>query len=249
LISVAEIETAVQALSGRRVLAFTGAGISVESGIPHFRGKGGLWTRFDPYVVASIEHFLEDPADYWTYSRNYRVPDARPNQAHLAIVNLERAGIVSAVVTQNTDGLHQKAGSDDVIELHGSSRSVICLTCEQRFPRAEVDRLNLEHCPPLCPHCRGRYLKPEVTFFGEQLPEPAWRRAQQEAAAAEAILVVGSSLQVFPAASIPRIALDAGAPLCIVNAEPTPLDDQASAVLYGKAGEILPALALRLTAA
>src|SRR5438132_2647354 len=138
-------------------VAFTGAGISVESGITHFRGEGGLWTKFDPYKVAHIDTFRKDPAQYWTYSLEHRRADAEPNPAHQALVDLEQAGHLRAVVTQNTDGLHQKAGSGQVIELHGSSHGVVCLDCGAQFPRAEIDRLNREHCPPSCPTCTGQF--------------------------------------------------------------------------------------------
>lgn len=230
----------------RSAVAFTGAGISVESGIPHFRGEGGLWTMFDPYKVAHIDTFLRDPGQYWTYSLNHRRTDAEPNAAHLALVELERGGHLRAVITQNTDGLHQKAGSGRVIELHGSSHSVVCLDCEAEFPRADIDRLNREHCPPTCPACGGRYLKPTVVLFGEPLPKAALLDAQALASAADVLLVVGSSLQVYPAAGIPRLAREHGADLCIVNAEPTPFDDRARVAIHGKAGEILPAIVRRI---
>src|SRR5437879_6764999 len=230
----------------RAGIAFTGAGISVESGIPHFRGKGGLWTKFDPYKVAHIDTFLKEPAQYWTYSLNHRRTDAEPNPAHVALVDLERRGHLRAVVTQNTDGLHQKAGSGWVVELHGSSHAVVCLDCETRFPRAEIDRLNREHCPPSCPACGGRFLKPTVVLLGDGLPVEALRDAQSLAMAADVVLIVGSSLQVYPAAGIPRLALEHGAQLCIINAEPTPYDDLAAAVIHGKAGEVLPAIVGRI---
>jgi NAD-dependent deacetylase len=232
--------------SARRGVAFTGAGISVESGIPHFRGEGGLWTVFDPYRVASIHRFKEDPTDYWTYSRTYRRTGAEPNPAHRAVVDMERRGHVRAVITQNTDGLHQKAGSREVVELHGSGANVICLDCERRYPREEIDRLNRERCPPNCPGCGGRYLKPTVVLFGEPLPVEAVERAQQLSETADLMLVVGSSLQVYPAAALPQRALAAGATLCIVNAEPTPYDELAAVVVHGKAGEVLPAIVSRL---
>jgi NAD-dependent deacetylase len=232
----------------RSAIAFTGAGISVESGIPHFRGEGGLWTRFDPYKVAHIDTFRKDPAQYWSYSLEHRRPDAQPNPAHRALVDLERRGQVRAVVTQNTDGLHQKAGSGQVIELHGSSRSVVCLDCEARFARADIDRLNRVHCPPSCPSCGGQFLKPTVVLFGEALPEAALREAQALARAADIVLIVGSSLQVYPAAGIPRLARQHGAQLCIINAEPTPYDDVAAAVIHGKAGEVLPEIVRRIEA-
>lgn len=233
---------------GRSGVAFTGAGISVESGIPHFRGEGGLWTQFDPYKVASIEQFRKDPAEYWRYSLNHRRTGAEPNPAHRALVDLERAGHLRGVVTQNTDGLHQKAGSREVVELHGSSHEVECLDCETRYPRDRIDQMNREHCPPSCPQCGGRYLKPTVVLFGESLPVRALNRAQSLAMSADLMLVIGSSLQVYPAAGIPRLALEHGAELCIINAEPTPMDSRAATVIHGKAGEILPALVSKLPA-
>jgi NAD-dependent deacetylase len=229
----------------RSAIGFTGAGISVESGIPHFRGEGGLWTKFDPYKVAHIDTFRKDPAQYWTYSLEHRRADAEPNPAHRALVDLERAGHLRAVITQNTDGLHQKAGSGQVIELHGSSKGVVCLDCEARFTRADIDRLNREHCPPSCPSCGGQFLKPTVVLFGEALPEAALREAQVLAMAADVVLIVGSSLQVYPAAGIPRLARQHGAQLCIINAEPTPFD-VATVVIHGKAGEVLPEVVRRI---
>jgi NAD-dependent deacetylase len=224
----------------RSGIAFTGAGVSVESGIPHFRGEGGLWTKFDPYKVAHIDTFRKDPAQYWTYSLNHRRSDAKPNPAHRALVEMERLGHLRAVITQNTDGLHQVAGSHEVIELHGSSHAVVCLDCDARFPRDQVDRMNREHCPPSCPTCGGRFLKPTVVLFGESLPIAALRDAQALAMAADVVLVVGSSLQVYPAAGIPRLAREHGAEICIVNAEPTPFDELAALVIRGKSGEVLP---------
>lgn len=233
-------------LNSRSGIAFTGAGVSVESGIPHFRGEGGLWTKFDPYRVAHIDTFRTDPAQYWTYSLNHRRSDAEPNPAHRALAELERLGYLRAVITQNTDGLHQRAASREVIELHGSSHAVVCLDCEARFPRDQVDRMNREHCPPTCPSCGGRFLKPTVVLFGEALPVAALRDAQALAMAADVVLIVGSSLQVYPAAGIPRLAREHGAELCIVNAEPTPFDDVAAAVIHGKAGEVLPEIVRRV---
>ena len=230
----------------RSGIAFTGAGVSVESGIPHFRGEGGLWTTFDPYKVAHIDTFRKDPSQYWTYSLNHRRADAEPNPAHRALVQLERLGHLRAVITQNTDGLHERAGSRDVIELHGSSGAVVCLDCDARFPREQADGMNREHCPPSCPACGGRFLKPTVVLFGEALPVEALHRAQALATAADVVLVVGSSLQVYPAAGIPRLARQNGAQLCIVNAEPTPFDEFAAAVIHGKAGEILPEIVRHL---
>lgn len=241
MIATAALVQAAELLGHARcAVAFTGAGISEESGLPTYRGEGGLWTRFDPYKVASIQEFRRDPSVYWSYSLTHRRVGAEPNPAHEALVDLERAGRLRAVITQNTDGLHQKAGSSDVVELHGSSGVVLCLDCETRYPRTEIDALNRQRCPPSCPACGGRYLKPAVVLFGEPLPMEALVRAQALAAQADVMLVVGSSLQVYPAAGIPRLARDSGAELLIVNAEPTPFDAWARVVLIGKAGAILP---------
>ena len=229
-------------------VAFTGAGISAESGIPVYRGEGGLWTKFDPYKVAHIDTFRADPGQYWAYSLQHRRTDAEPNPAHRALAQLEQLGLLSGVITQNTDGLHQKAGSRTVIELHGSSHAVVCLDCGRSFPRADIDRLNREHCPPLCPSCGGRFLKPTVVMFGEALPNDALMAAQALALAADLVLIVGSSLQVYPAAGIPRLARESGGKLCIINTEPTPFDEVAALVIQGKAGEILPDVLRRVVA-
>jgi len=233
--------------SARTAIAFTGAGVSVESGIPHFRGQGGLWTQFDPYKVAHIETFRRDPAQYWTYSRNHRRSDALPNPAHVALTDLQHQGRLGPLITQNTDGLHQMAGSREVIELHGSSTAVVCLDCRARFPRAEADAINQRACPPPCPSCGGPMLKPTVVLFGEPLPTEALDRARDAARHTDLVLIVGSSIQVYPAAGIPRLALQHGADLCIINAEPTPLDEVARVVIHGKAGEILPQIARRVS--
>ncbi|MDQ6711044.1 MAG: NAD-dependent deacylase [Candidatus Dormibacteraeota bacterium] len=247
MISADALDRAADLLArARTAIAFTGAGVSVESGIPHFRGEGGLWTKFDPYKVAHIETFRRDPAQYWTYSLNHRRADAEPNPAHRALAELQRDGRLGPVITQNTDGLHQKAGTRDVIELHGSSMAVVCLDCDARFPRAEVDSINRRSCPPPCPSCGGRFLKPTVVLFGEPLPVEALDHAHDVARRTDLVLVIGSSMQVYPAAGIPRLALQGGADLCIVNAEPTPLDEVARVVIHGKAGDVLPAIARRV---
>jgi NAD-dependent deacetylase len=233
-------------VEAKSAIAFTGAGISVESGIPHFRGEGGLWTRFDPYKVAHIDTLKRDPREYWSYSLNYRRSGAEPNPAHFALSELQGQERLGTIITQNTDGLHQRAGSRDVIELHGSSAGVVCLDCAAEFPRDEIDAINRKQCPPPCPTCQGLRLKPTVILFGEPLPAEALGGARAAARDADLVLVVGSSLQVYPAAGIPRLALASGARLCIINADPTPLDEAASVVIHGKAGEVLPQIAGRL---
>ena len=225
----------------------TGAGISAESGIPTFRGDGGLWKDFDPIKVASIESFMADPGAYWSVGRERGAAllAAQPNPGHYALAGLEEAGRLAAVITQNTDGLHQDAGTRRVIELHGSSRMVECLDCGTRESRRDVQhRLNFQ-MPPRCRICGGPFLKPTVVLFGESMPEAAVAEARELASNADVMLVVGSSLAVFPAADIPVIAHRAGAALVIVNAEPTPLDGVAEVVIHGRSGEVLPELAYR----
>ncbi|HEY4888333.1 MAG TPA: NAD-dependent deacylase [Candidatus Dormibacteraeota bacterium] len=228
--------------AARRGLALTGAGVSAESGIPTFRGDGGLWTKFDPIKVASIEYFMADPTAYWMVSkdRGRLALAARPNPGHDALAALEAAGHLAAVVTQNTDGLHQESGSRNVIEVHGSGRTVQCLDCGNREPRSEVQaRLEVE-MPPRCKVCGGVFLKPTVVLFGEAMPQAAIQEAFALARQADVMLVVGTSLVVYPAADIPLVAVRAGAKLVVVNAEPTPFDELAEVVIRGKSGEVLP---------
>jgi NAD-dependent deacetylase len=230
--------------AARRGLAFTGAGVSAESGIRTFRGQDGLWKRHDPIKTASLQHFLRDPSVYWTVSREGwpAFERARPNPGHHALAALEATGHLAGVVTQNTDGLHRAAGTEHLVELHGSGRVVRCHDCGAIEPRAEVQaRLGVE-MPPICRVCGGRHLKPTVVFFGEGLPPSAIEEAFELARACDMILVVGSSLQVYPAAEVPRVAVERGAPLVVVNDEPTPMDIEATVVLQGRSGEILPAL-------
>ena len=228
-------------------VAFTGAGTSAESGIPTFRGARGLWTKYDPVKVASIDSFLTDPSAYWCVSRETGgiALAARPNPGHHALVALEAAGNLVAVVTQNTDGLHQDSGCKNVIELHGSSRTVQCLDCGLREPRAVVQARLAVQMPPICKSCGSRFLKPTVVLFGEPLPVMAVQVAFTLARDADVMLVVGSSLVVHPAADIPLAAVRSGARLIIVNAEPTPFDSLAEVVIHGRSGEVLPEI-LRL---
>ena len=242
------VDDAAELLStARRGLALTGAGVSAESGIPTFRGDGGLWTKYDPVKVASIDYFMSDPSAYWKVSKDRgRVAlAARPNAGHHALAALEAGGHLIAVATQNTDGLHQDSGSRRVIELHGSGRTVQCLDCGNREPRSEVQaRLEVE-MPPRCSVCGGIFLKPTVVLFGEPMPHAAVQEAFALAREADVMLVVGSSLVVYPAADIPVAAVRSGASLIVINAEPTPVDEFAAVVIRGKSGEVLPQI-LRL---
>lgn len=240
------VERAAELLArARRGVALTGAGVSAESGIPTFRGEGGLWTKFDPVKVSSIDSFLADPASYWKVSRDRgRVAlAAKPNLGHVALAAMESAGHLAAIVTQNTDGLHQDSGSKHVIELHGSGRTVQCLECGRLEPRSDVQaRLDVE-MPPRCRSCGSAVLKPTVVLFGEPMPAAATQEAFELAGNADVMLVVGSSLVVYPAAEVPLVAVRAGVPMIVVNAEPTPFDRLAAVVIHGRSGEVLPQIA------
>jgi NAD-dependent protein deacetylase/lipoamidase len=240
------IQRAAELLANaRRGVAMTGAGVSAESGIPTFRGEGGLWTKYDPVKVSSIDSFLADPASYWQVSKDRgRVAlAAKPNPGHVALAAMEAAEHLAVIVTQNTDGLHQDSGSKHVIELHGSGRTVECLECGRREPRSEVQaRLDVE-MPPRCRSCGSAVLKPTVVLFGEPMPAAAIREAFELAGNADVMLVVGSSLVVYPAAEVPLVAIRAGVPMIVINAEPTPFDRLAAVVIHGRSGEVLPQIA------
>jgi NAD-dependent deacetylase len=219
-------------------VALTGAGVSTESGIPDFRSAGGIWAQYDPYEVASIDAFRRDPARVWEfYERRLSVlADAEPNDAHRALARLEELGHLRAVVTQNVDGLHQAAGSREVVEVHGSIRGAVCLGCGARYPADEVH----ERLPLPCCDC-GEVLKPGVVMFGELLPAAAFERAEELARGARLLLAVGSTLEVHPVAGLPLATLRGGGALAIVNRGPTALDDRADVRLEGSAGALLRA--------
>jgi len=222
--------------SADRVLALTGAGISVPSGIPDFRSPGtGLWSNVDPMEVAHIEVFKRDPARFWQFygHRFAALRGKRPNGAHRALVELERRGVLEAVVTQNIDGLHRVAGTRDLIEVHGSIGTSSCLSCGARFELPEV-RTRLERAADAVPRCDcGAPLKPDVVLFGELLPEAQLARASAFAAEADVLLCVGSSLEVYPVAQLPRITLAAGGSVALVTIGPTPYDAEAAIKLGG----------------
>jgi NAD-dependent deacetylase len=217
-------------------VVLTGAGVSTESGIPDFRSADGIWASDDPMEVASIAGFRRDPGRVWEfYARRLAVlADAEPNDGHRALARLEELGLVEAVVTQNVDGLHQRAGSRAVIEVHGSIRGAVCLACGARLGFERV----LELLPlPVC-GC-GEVLKPGVVMFGELLPLGALDRSTDLARRARLLLVVGSSLEVHPVAGLPLETVGAGGRLAIVNQGRTALDEHADLVLDGSAGELL----------
>jgi len=225
-------------------VVLTGAGISTESGIPDFRSPTGIWAKYDPMEYATISAFRRDPVKVWEfYALRFRaLTEAQPNAGHLALAELERRGLVRAVVTQNIDGLHERAGSQEVVEVHGSIRTASCLACGQQVLLADVVAA-LESTPaPPCPACRA-ILKPDVVMFGELLPEGAMERASELAREAGVLLVVGSTLEVYPVAALPEDTLAAGGALAIVNRGPTPYDGRATVTVDGSAGTTLAALA------
>jgi len=228
-------------------VVLTGAGVSTESGIPDFRSPTGLWATFDPLEYGSIEAFRADPGKVWSFykPRVAMLTEAEPNAAHLALAELERRGFVEAVVTQNIDLLHGRAGSKEVVEVHGSIRTATCPGCGEQYPLEQLLELLDDADAPACPAC-GAILKPDVVFFGELLPPEAIERAYELSRRTRLLLVVGSALEVYPIAGLPEETLAAGGALAIVNHGRTPYDGRAVLRVGGSAGEILPAVAAAL---
>ena len=236
----------------RRVVVFTGAGISTESGIPDFRSPGGVWTRYDPRDF-TFDRYVADAAvraNAWAMRREFFAMNAAPNAAHQALARLDAAGRVAGVITQNIDGLHQVAGSTNVVEIHGTTREVVCIGAS---PRSGVpdgcgfgapftwafEHVDAGDPDPSCPDCGG-LIKSATISFGQRLDNDVLLRAAELVEAADLMVAVGSSLQVYPAADLPASAARIGVPLAIVNDEATPLDDLATVVVRGRAGEVLP---------
>jgi len=235
---------AAREILGRgRVVALTGAGISVDSGIPDFRDAGGLWERFDPMEYAHIDAFRENPEKTWVLLRELQglVDVAEPNAGHVGLGRLEELGFLRTVITQNVDGLHQRAGNSDVIEYHGSSHSLTCLHCDRRYRREDVC-LNGEAAA--LPRCAcGCVLKPDVVLFGEPIPRQPQFRAQVAARQCGVMLVVGTSAMVYPAIQIPEVAKNSGAVIVEINVRETPLTATVTDIfLEGSASEVFPRL-------
>lgn len=225
----------------RRTIAFTGAGISVESGIPPFRGPGGLWSVYDP-AKFEMNFFRKHPEESWVLIKKLFYDElgrARPNTAHRTLAELEQQGLLQAVVTQNIDGLHQKAGSGTVYEYHGSTESMQCMKCREHFPASTI---GLDLLPPPCPACGG-VLKPDIVFFSEPIPEDVHRAATIEARQCEVCLVVGTTGEVMPACRIPYVAKNSGATVIEINIDESAYTYRTSDFfLQGKAGTMLPDL-------
>ncbi len=247
-----ELNRAARLLNvARSAIALTGAGISTPSGIPDFRSPGsGLWRHADPYEVASLTAFRYNPLKFfeWIHPLARLMVEAEPNPAHRALATLEARGLLQGVITQNIDGLQQRAGSKNVLEVHGNLRTATCISCYRRHPTGGFLRKFLETGdPPRCPSCGG-VLKPDAVLFGEQLPFKVVRQAERWVEEADLLVVAGSSLEVTPVALLPLRALDAGADLIIVNQTPTYLDVRASVLFRGDVAAVLPALAERAVA-
>jgi NAD-dependent deacetylase len=234
-------------IKSRKLVVFTGAGISTESGIPDFRSPGGIWDRFDPDDF-NIDKFLSNPESrrkQWYILREGLLTDkAVPNAAHVAIAELYRLGRLDCVITQNIDNLHEKAGvpGDKIFELHGNMQWVICLDCGRRYNFGEIkSRLENGEEIPDCVVCHGT-LKPDIVMFGEQLPAKVLEEASRRAMAADLFIVIGSTLVVYPAAYMPTYAVQSGAKLVIINLTETPMDHRAAVLIHAKAGETMTAI-------
>src|SRR4030067_2097107 len=228
-------------LHSKKTIACTGAGISVESGIPDFRGAQGLWEKYCTEKYAHIHAFHSNPDKVWMMLKDMfsLIMEAKPNPAHIGLADLERMGYLSSVITQNVDGLHQSAGSRNVIEFHGTHRTLSCLKCSITVDGAS---LKMEDLPARCSRCSS-LLKPDVVFFGEPIPWEAQVMSFKESKSCDAVLVIGTSAVVYPAASIPITAKERGATVIEINTEATPLTGQISDHLICRsAGEIIPAL-------
>ena len=232
------------------IVAMTGAGISTPSGIPDFRSPdSGLWDKADPLAVASIYAFRQNPQKFynWIHPLSRMMLNAAPNPAHYALAQLEKEGKLKAVITQNIDDLHNKAGSQILYELHGHLRQMTCIRCYRVQESTEIIKKFI--ADGLAPHCQcGGILKPNVILFGEQLPMQEYISAQRAIANADLVLVAGSSLEVSPASDLPALALQNGARLIIINYQPTYLDSQANLIIRGDVADVLPRIAELVTA-
>ncbi len=226
-------------INSKLTIALTGAGISVESGIPDFRSPGGLWSKFDPFEYASITVFRSNPEKVWEMAQEMTelVDAAKPNSAHIGMADLENMGYLHHIITQNVDNLHQESGSKDVIEYHGNTSTLTCLRCGKRYK--SIDKK--DEIPPRC-RC-GQILKPDAVFFGEAIPTDALNRSFRLASEARALMVVGTSALVSPANTIPSVAKQSGAKIIEINNESTHLTSSITDVfLQGNAGSIMPLL-------
>ena len=221
--------------------AFTGAGISVESGIPPFRGEGGLWTKYDPDLL-DIDHFIQDPGKAWVTIKEIFYDYfgiAKPNKAHFVLAEMEQKGMLGRTITQNIDNLHQEAGCRHVYDFHGNSKRLVCLSCHSYYPVSEI---NLDHLPPTCRQCGG-LLKPDYVFFGESIPHVPLTAAYEAAQISDVFLIIGTTGEVMPANQIPLMAKDNGVTIIEINPNPSNYTEKITDIfLQGKAGEMMEKL-------
>ncbi len=248
-------EAAALILRSRHVVALAGAGLSVESGIPPYRGLGGLWTKHGEPTNLSYREFIRDPGKWWearfrnedkpgdpTYEMKVAVDQAEPNPGHHALVEMEEMGVLQCVVTQNVDNLHREAGSRSLLEIHGNRTWLRCLDCGARQPR---DGYHFDSLPPICSHCGG-LIKMDTVMFGEPIPEDVLLASQEQAETCDCMLLVGTSGTVNPAARLPMVAKDLGASLIEINPDETTLTRWCDITLNGPSGELLPLLLKRI---
>jgi NAD-dependent deacetylase len=244
-LSIIDIEQAAQMiLESKSTIALTGAGVSTKSGIPDFRGPDGLWTKVDPAKFASVDGFLSNPKGWWEMALEMAptILKATPNPAHTTLAELEKMGLLHVIITQNVDGLHQQAGSQHVLEVHGSLFSGTCTVCQYQVNRKFLEKaMKKRYIPVMCPSCGG-LVKLDTVFFGEALPQKVLATAIESTRHCQLMLAIGSYLVVYPVASLPTIAKQSGAKLILINQEPTPFDPVADLVFTTEAGETLTAI-------
>lgn len=241
-----ELEIAIKKIElSKHITAFTGAGISVASGIPPFRGKNGLWSKYNP-IILDINYFHQNPRKSWQVIKEIFYDffgQAYPNNAHLALAELEKEGYLKTIITQNIDNLHQNAGNTKVIEFHGTSHTLICEKCHVKYALSEID---LSEIPPLCSACKS-ILKPDFVFFGEPIPQKAFLAALNETKLSDIFMIIGSTGEIMPASSIPQAAKDNNIFIIEINTEPSNFTSSVTDLfLQGKTEDILPLIVAKL---
>ncbi len=222
-------------------VVLTGAGISAESGVPTFRGKSGLWKKYDPEAAVSIAGFRRDPEPFWDFAQDLLLEnDIQPNPGHIALAELEKLGIIKKIITQNIDFLHQRAGSEEVLELHGTLNRATCLNCKKKYDWKDLVPVIEAGNIPECDNCQSNKIKPDIVFFGERLPQDALKQAWQAAERSDLMIVIGTSLAVYPVASLPSVTKENGGELIYLNVDSGQQDYLFDLIIKGKAGEILP---------
>jgi NAD-dependent deacetylase len=238
-----DLEKAVDYIKkGKRIVALTGAGISVDSGIPDFRSEGGVWERYDPHEYATYDSFLRHPEKFWQMGQELAevILEAEPNPAHKGLAKLEESGKLIGIITMNIDNLHQAAGNKKVVELHGNYLRAYCMNCAMQYIGDDIHRrVARGEIPPICDQCGG-VLKSEAILFGEPLPEKPMDEAVKMCRSADLMLVIGTSLTVFPVAFLPQLAKNEGAKIITINLTGTNKDNMADLVLQGRASDIIP---------